>query len=161
MTPNQLSGRINVEVTPEQWSSSLTATSWWFWEVLDGTGRSSPNLTYTCVVGATPRLEYITWKDILKRGGSEKRKDYLRTELWLLYNFIVEQDNIIQTPWVIPRTDFLILLVSNNLKLPNLIVFFWNRSSSSIHALQIYCLGRLGLSPILFWDQSNFCPYKT
>ena len=68
MTPNQLSSHINMEVTPEQWSSSLTAISWWFWEVLDGIGTSSPNLTYTCVVGTAPRLEYITWRDVLKEG---------------------------------------------------------------------------------------------
>ena len=36
--------------------------------MLDGTGKSSPNLTYTCVVGTAPRLEYITWRDVLKKG---------------------------------------------------------------------------------------------
>ena len=38
MLPNQLSGRINVEVVPEQWTSSLTAGSRKFGEVWDGTG---------------------------------------------------------------------------------------------------------------------------
>ena len=42
--------------------------------MLDGTGRSSPNLTYTCVVGATPRLGYITWKDVLKKERDKKIK---------------------------------------------------------------------------------------
>ena len=34
--------------------------------MLDGTGRSPPNLTYTCMVRMTPRLQYITWKNALR-----------------------------------------------------------------------------------------------
>ena len=60
----------------EQWSSSLTATSSWFWEVLDGTGRSSPNLTYTCMVGIIPRLQYIAWENVLKKGWEKKSSNF-------------------------------------------------------------------------------------
>ena len=40
----------------------------------DGIGRSFPNLTYTCVVRMTPRLDYITWEDVLKKGGQKKSR---------------------------------------------------------------------------------------
>ena len=43
--------------------------------MLDGTGMSSPNLTSTCMVGMAPRLEYITWKDVLKQGEGKKIKE--------------------------------------------------------------------------------------
>ena len=68
MPSNQLSGRINVEVMPEQWWSSLTTVGWRFQKVLDGTGRDPPNPTYTCVVKMTPRGQYITWKNALRGG---------------------------------------------------------------------------------------------
>ena len=35
--------------------------------MLDGTGRSPSNLTYTCVVRMIPRLQYITWKNALRK----------------------------------------------------------------------------------------------
>ena len=44
--------------------------------MLDGTGRNSPNLTYSFVVETTPRLEYITWKDVLKE---ERKKSRIKT----------------------------------------------------------------------------------
>ena len=44
MLPNQLFGRINVKVIPEQYTSSLTANSRRFKEVRDGTGKlPTPN----------------------------------------------------------------------------------------------------------------------
>ena len=60
--------------------------------MLDGTGRSSPNLTYTCVVGITPRLGYITWKDVLKRGEGKIKRFFGEQDCERLYNFIVHQD---------------------------------------------------------------------
>ena len=69
---------------PEQWSSILTATGWWFQEVLDGTGRNPPNLAYMCVVRMTRKLQYITWKNALKAG----------RELW--YNRFLEENHMKQ-----------------------------------------------------------------
>ena len=53
--------------------------------MLDGTGMSSPNLTYTCMVGTAPRLEYITWKDVLKKEEEIKDKDWNSCTI-LLFN---------------------------------------------------------------------------
>ena len=39
--------------------------------MLDGTGGSSWNLTYTCMVEMIPGLYYITWKSGLKEGNLE------------------------------------------------------------------------------------------
>ena len=83
MSLNQLSGRINVEVMSEQWWDSLIAAGWRFQEVLDGTGRDPPNPTYTCVVKMTPRGQYITWKNTLrKRIGTSKQRGLRRKTLW-------------------------------------------------------------------------------
>ena len=59
-----------------------------------------------------------------QKGRWGKNQEILEQDCKLLYNFIDQQDNIIEIPQVTPMTDFLILLVSNSLKLPNFIVFF-------------------------------------
>ena len=43
--------------------------------MLDETGRNPPNPAYTCVVKMTPRGQYITWKNALRKeiGTSEQR----------------------------------------------------------------------------------------
>ena len=58
-----------------------------------------------------------------QKGRWGKNQEILEQDCKLLYNFIDQQDNIIEIPQVTPMTDFLILLVSNSLKLPNFIVF--------------------------------------
>ena len=56
---------------PEQWTSSLTAGSREFRAVWDGTGRSSQNQIYTCMVRMILKSWYITWESG-QRNGIEK-----------------------------------------------------------------------------------------
>ena len=57
-----------MEVIPEQWTSSLTAGSRRFSEVWDGTGRSSHDLIYTCVIRTVQKSWYITWEGVQRKG---------------------------------------------------------------------------------------------
>ena len=53
---------------PEQWTSSLTAGGRRFRKVWDGIGRSSHNPIYTCTVRMVPKLWYITWEGVQRKG---------------------------------------------------------------------------------------------
>ena len=59
---------------PEQWTSSLIASSREFREVWDGTERSSWNQIYTCKVKLMLKLWYITWEGRQKRGYRKKTR---------------------------------------------------------------------------------------
>ena len=85
---------------PEQWTSSLTAGSKRFREVWDGTGRSSHNSIYTCMVRMVLKSWYITWegvqrKEIEKPSEKKIRKyDTKRRTLdsWLYYSGYADDD---------------------------------------------------------------------
>ena len=119
MLPNSLSGCINVEVIPEQWTNSLTAGSKKFREVRDGTGRSSHNLIYTCIVRMVLKLWYIMWEGVQRKWigkPSEKilRNTILKEELWTL-------DYITQPT---PRTTFISYTLNFSSKPPMIVTFF-------------------------------------
>ena len=75
------------------------------------------------MVGATPRLEYIIWKDVLKKGGGGK-KNLSKNRTVTLVEFYCSSRQHNTNSLIYSEANFLILLVSNSLKLPNLIVFF-------------------------------------
>ena len=49
--------------------------------MLDGIGKDPPNPTYTCVVKMTPRGQYITWKNALRKKSELLNKEYLEENL--------------------------------------------------------------------------------
>ena len=75
---------------PKQWTSSLTAGNRKFRKVGDGTGRSSHNPIYTCMVRMILKLWYITWEGVQRNEiGKPREKERLRNtilkeELWTL-----------------------------------------------------------------------------
>ena len=74
MLPNQLSGCINVEVMPEQQTSSLTANSRRFKEVRDGTKKlPTPNSHVDGENGAKTMV--YNMKRNSKKRGREKNKE--------------------------------------------------------------------------------------
>ena len=104
---------------PEQWTSSLTASCRKFREVLDGIGRSSHNLIYTCMVRMILILWYITWEDVQIKGIGKLREKRLRNttlkeELWTL-------DYITQPT---PRTTFISYTLNFSSKPPMIVIFF-------------------------------------
>ena len=139
MPLNQLSNRINVEVMPEQWSSSLTAIGWWFWEVLDGTGRNPLNLAYTCVVRMTRRLQYITWKNALKAGRGTLIQFLSWRKPYKTKNLVCFED----------KFDNLICVK------PSWIVKF-NRFSSEINLVLLSTLYKFIIWAVRVWAQSGF-----
>ena len=46
--------------------------------MLDGIGRDPPNPTYKCVVKMTPRGQYITWTNALRKGIRTSKQRVLR-----------------------------------------------------------------------------------
>ena len=84
--------------------------------MLDGTGRSSQDLTYTCMVEMMLRSWYITWKGDLKKGEDHKntKKTLVAnygTLVILLINKILQQNSSGHA-----EESSLILLVFNSLK---------------------------------------------
>ena len=85
---------------PEQWTSSLIASSRKFREVWDGTGRSSQNPIYTCMVRTVLKSWYITWEGHQReriekpREKRSKKYDTKRGTLdsWLYYSGYAEDD---------------------------------------------------------------------
>ena len=75
MLPNQLSGRINVEVMLEQQTSSLTANSRRFKEVRDGT-RKLPTLdSHVDGENGAKTMVYNMKRNSKKRGEKNKEKE--------------------------------------------------------------------------------------
>ena len=85
---------------PEQWMNSLTAGSRKFREVWDGTGRSSHNLIYMCMVRMVPKLWYITWEGVKRREIEKPREKKIKKydtkrrplDSWLYYSSYAEDD---------------------------------------------------------------------
>ena len=73
MLPNQLFGRINVKVIPEQKTSSLTANSRRFKEVRDGTGKLPTPNSHVDGENGAKTMVYNTKRNS-KRGGREKNR---------------------------------------------------------------------------------------
>ena len=78
--------------------------------MLDGIEMSSQNLIYMCMVRMIPRLQYIAWEDVLKKGEKSSNLDNKRINSC---NFVHQQD-IIQAPQAIPRMVLFIFLVFNS-----------------------------------------------
>ena len=98
--------------------------------MLDGIGRDPPNPIHTCVVKMTPKRQYITWKNVPKRGMGTSKRIVPRRKSYEIKNLACFNEKLIVT-FVLIHLETLGLIVF----LLNLIKFFY------IHALQIYCLG--------------------
>ena len=70
------------------------------------------------MVGTAPRLEYITWKDVLK--GKRRKKSRIRTETLVQFYYSTKPYD---TNCLIYSEDRFSNLVSNSLEPLNLIVF--------------------------------------
>ena len=75
MLPNQLSGRINVEVIPEQQTSSLTANSRRFKEVRDGTKKLPTPNSHVDGENGAKIMVYNMKRNSKKRGEKNKEKE--------------------------------------------------------------------------------------
>ena len=89
-----------MEVIPEQWTSSLTTSGRRFRKVWNGTGRSSHNPIYTCMVRMVLKSWYITWEGVQRKEIEKPREKKIRKydtkrrtlDSWLYYSGYVEDD---------------------------------------------------------------------
>ena len=63
--------------------------------MLDGTRRDPPNPTYTCVVKMTPKGQYITWKNALRRKIGTSKQVMLRRKSYVIKNLACFKDKLI------------------------------------------------------------------
>ena len=62
--------------------------------MLDGTRRDPPNLTYTCVMKMTPRGQYITWKNVLRKMIRTSEQWMPRRKSYEIMNLALFQEEI-------------------------------------------------------------------
>ena len=63
--------------------------------MLDGTGKDSPNPTYTCVVKMTPIGQYITWKNALRGAMGTSKQVTLRGKPYEIKNLACFKEKLI------------------------------------------------------------------
>ena len=63
--------------------------------MLDGTRKDPPNPTYTCMVKMTPRGQYITWKNALKKKIGTSKQSMLRRKSYEIKNLACFKDKLI------------------------------------------------------------------
>ena len=141
---------------PEQWTSSLTASGRRFRKVWDGIGRSSHNPVYTCTVRMVPKLWYIMWEGVQRKGDCKTYRKKIKKydtkgrtlDSWLYYSGYVNDD---------------------------FYIFYLQLSFQTIHDCNLLSKIRLVLSPMLykfivwacwartqscFWVQAKTGPYN-